>query len=51
MWLELAWTGAPDDFTRGLYTQQRGELARRMTPEQIAEARRLAREWKPTADP
>ncbi len=51
MWLELAWTGATDDFTRGLYAQQRDELARRMTPEQIAEARRLAREWKPTADP
>ena len=26
----------------------RDELAKKMTPEQIAEAQRLAREWKPT---
>ena len=45
MWLDLAGTGTTDDFTRGLYAQQRDELARRMTPEQIAEAQRLAREW------
>lgn len=46
MWLELAWTGATSDFTRRLYTQQRDELARRMTPEQIADAHRLAHEWE-----
>ena len=51
MWLELAVRGAPDDFTRGLYTQQRDELAGRMSPEQIAEGRRLTREWKPTVEP
>ncbi len=51
MWLELAVMGATDDFTRGLYTQQRDELAGRMGPEQISEGRRLTREWKPTAEP
>ena len=45
MWLDLAGTGTPDDFTRGLYVQQRDELARRMTREQIVEAQRLTREW------
>ena len=45
MWLGLAGTGTPDDFTRGLYVQQRDELARRMTREQIVEAQRLIREW------
>ena len=51
MWLELALTGATDDFTRRLYTQQRDELAGRMSPEQIVEGQRLTREWKPTAEP
>ena len=50
MWLELAVMGATDDFTRGLYTQQRDELAGRMSPEQIAEGRRLTRDWNPTAE-
>jgi hypothetical protein len=27
---------------------KRDELAAKMTPDQIAEAQRLAREWKPT---
>ena len=45
MWLELAWNGAASDFTRHLYTQQRNELAQRMTVEQITDAKRLAREW------
>jgi hypothetical protein len=51
MWLELAVMGATDDFTRGLYTQQRDELAGRMSPEQIAEGKRLTRDWKPTVEP
>ena len=45
MWLELAWNGAASDFTRRLYSQQRDELAQRMTVEQIADAKRLAHEW------
>jgi len=45
MWLELAWNGAANDFTRHLYTQQRDELAQRMTVEQITDAKRLAGEW------
>jgi len=51
MWLELALTGATDDFTRRLYAQQRDELAGRMSPEQIVEGKRLTREWKPKAEP
>ena len=31
----------------GLVIRNRDELAARMTPSQIAEARRLAREWRP----
>lgn len=50
MWLELALTGAADDFTRRLYAQQRDELAERMSPEQIVEGRRLTHEWKPRAE-
>ncbi len=45
MWFELAWNGAPSDLTRQLYTQQRDELAQRMTVEQITDAKRLAGEW------
>ena len=51
MWLELALRGTTDDFTRGLYTRQRDELAARMSPEQIIEGKRLTGEWKPTAEP
>ncbi len=47
MWLELAWTGAGDDFTRRLYAQQRDELADRMTADQQEESRQLARAWRP----
>ena len=32
---------------RGLVIRNRDQLAAQMTPEQIAEARRLAREWRP----
>ena len=45
MWLELAWNGATSDLTRQLYTQQRDELAQRMTVEQITDAKHLAGEW------
>ena len=42
MWLDLA---ASKDRT---FTAWRDRIAHRMTPEQIAEAERLAREWMPT---
>ena len=47
MWLELAWRGAENDFTRRLYAGQREELAAQMTGEALRESRRLADEWRP----
>ena len=50
MWMELAWqasVGAPD---WRLYAGQRAELASAITAEQIAEGRRLAREWTPVTE-
>ena len=47
MWLTLAVTDEPDDFVVNL----RDALAAEMPPEQVAEAERLAREWKPTGTP
>jgi TPR repeat protein len=41
MWFNLAAAHS------GFGANKRDALARRMTPEQIAEAERLAREWKP----
>lgn len=46
MWLELAGNGSTSDFTRRLYAQQLDELAQRMTPDQIVDAKRLARDWE-----
>ena len=43
MWLNLAAAQGDDDAKKA-----RDLLASKMTPEQIAEAQRLAREWKPT---
>lgn len=45
MWLELAWRGAPDEFTRRLYAQQRAELAERMTAAQVEAGRQRAATW------
>jgi TPR repeat protein len=42
MWFNLA--GAAGD-AKGI--KERDEIASKMTPDQIAEAQRLAREWKP----
>ena len=48
MWLNLAASRLPPAFfIRDSSAKTRDELAARMTPEQIAEAQRLAREWKP----
>ena len=51
MWLELAFRGAPDDFTRRLYTQRRDELANRMATEDTREGRRLADAWRQDDNP
>ena len=42
MWFNLAARQGYEDATR-----YRGWVAGKMTPEQIAEAQQLAREWKP----
>jgi uncharacterized protein len=45
MWLNLAAAKQESEFVA---TMERNGLAKEMTPAQIAEAQRLAREWKPT---
>ena len=50
MWLTLAAAGSPDEFLARLYSQKRDEIAERMIVEQLAEAERLAAEWKPLAE-
>ena len=50
MWLDLA--GAQSSgYERDLYVKLRDDVAAGMTPEQIAEAQRLAREWNQTVKP
>jgi len=48
MWLNLAAAAASGDDQKNAATL-RDETAAKMTPQQIAEAQRLAREWKPVA--
>jgi uncharacterized protein len=48
MWFNLAAVDAQDVAARDTASKFRDELAASMTPDQIAEAQRLAREWKPT---
>lgn len=47
LWIELAWRASLDGGDWRLYARQRAELASRLTPEQTAEGRRLARERTP----
>jgi len=47
MWLNLAAAGLPPGEDRDSAVKNRDIVAKRMTPAQIAEAQRLAREWKP----
>ena len=47
MWYNLAASHAEDPATREMAVKNRDELAAKMTPSQIAEAQRLASEWKP----
>ena len=44
-WLHLAATGGRDQ--SGLVAQARDRIGSKLTPDQLAEAQRLAREWKP----
>ena len=46
MWLELAASRASGDDQKR-YADARDLVAKKMTPQQIAEAQRRAREWKP----
>ena len=47
MWYNLAASRLPPGTKRDLAVKNRDILAAKMTPAQIAEAQRLAREWKP----
>ena len=47
-WYNLAVANETDDTERETFVKNRDMLAAKMTPAQIAEARKLAREWKPT---
>jgi len=46
MWLNLAASRVSGDDQKK-YADQRDDIAKKMTAEQIAEAQRQAREWKP----
>lgn len=48
MWFNLAAAGGDDKIAREA-REIRDKLAGTMTPEQIARAQNLAREWKPTS--
>ncbi len=47
MWLNIAASHLPPGEVRDLAVSNRDLVEKQMTPEQIAEAQRLAREWKP----
>jgi len=47
MWLNLAAAQSSSGEIRDESVKLRDDVAKRMTPEQIADAQRLAREWKP----
>ena len=47
MWYDLAVAKSELDQERRVWARNRDSLAKKMTSEQIAEAQRLAREWKP----
>lgn len=47
MWFNLAGSSALDAKVRKRAAKSRGDLATKMTLEQIAEAQQMAREWKP----
>jgi len=48
MWYIIASTTASEENSRDFAVQNYNALAREMSPEQIARAQQLAREWRPT---
>jgi TPR repeat protein len=50
-WYNLSAARATEKDTRDMATYNRDVVAAKMTPAQIAEAQKLAREWKPTTAP
>jgi uncharacterized protein len=49
MWYNLTASRSSDAAERALAARERDAVAAKMTPAQIAEAQRLAREWKPSS--
>ncbi len=47
MWFKLAASKYPPGFFRDIAVKIRDDVAKLMTPAQISEAQKLAREWKP----
>ena len=47
MWYNLAASRSPPGETRDIVVGNRDNVAKRMTPAQISEAQKLARQWKP----
>ena len=47
MWYNLAAARMPPGEERDTAVEIRDTIAKRMTPAQVAEAQRLAREWRP----
>ncbi len=47
MWFNLAASRHPPGEDRNKLVKNRDDVAKRMTPAQISEAQKLAREWKP----
>ncbi len=47
MWFNLAASSFPPGEDHDIAVKNRDNVAKRMTPAQIAEAEKLAREWKP----
>ena len=49
-WLHLASVNSSTSYLSDSYAMLRDEASAEMTPEQLAKARQLAQEWKPTSD-
>ena len=47
MWLNLATSSLPPGIFRDVAVKIRDDVAKKMTPAQISEAQKLAREWRP----
>ena len=50
-WFNLSSARATEKETRDMATKNRDIVAAKMTPAQVAEAQKLARDWKPTTAP